>query len=77
MGKLKVVGYVKQMMEINDLKGVTYIEPFTEGVSVALSLLFDKYEGNVKINDKDWGISVFRHFVLNEPEILFRMISIC
>lgn len=35
-GKLKVVDYVKQLMEVNDLMGGTYIEPYAGGASVAL-----------------------------------------
>lgn len=37
-GKLKVVDYVKQLIEANDLMGGTYIEPYAGGASVALSL---------------------------------------
>lgn len=73
-GKLKVVNYVKQLMEVNDLKGGTYIEPYAGGASVALSLLFDKYASKIKINDKDRSIYAFWHSVLNETEDLCRMI---
>ena len=53
-----MVDYVKQLMEVNDLRGGTYIEPYAGGASVALSLLFDKYAGKIKINDKDHAIMV-------------------
>ena len=74
-GKLKVVDYVKQLMEVNDLKGGTYIEPYAGGASVALSLLFDKYAGKIKINDKDRAIYAFWYAVLNETDALCRMIN--
>ena len=74
-GKLKVVDYVKQLMEVNDLIGGTYIEPYAGGASVALSLLFDKYAGKIKINDKDRAIYAFWYSVLNETEELCRMIN--
>ena len=74
-GKLKVVDYVKQLMEVNDLKGGTYIEPYAGGASVALSLLFDKYARKIKINDKDRAIYAFWYAVLNETENLCRMIQ--
>lgn len=74
-GKLKVVDYVKQLMEVNDLIGGTYIEPYAGGASVALSLLFDKYAGKIKINDRDRAIYAFWYSVLNETEELCRMIN--
>ncbi len=74
-GKLKVVDYVKQLMEVNDLRGGTYIEPYAGGASVALSLLFDKYAGKIKINDKDRAIYAFWYAVLNETDSLCRLIN--
>ena len=74
-GKLKVVDYVKQLMEVNDLMGGTYIEPYAGGASVALSLLFGQYAGKIKINDKDRSIYAFWYSVLNETDALCRLIS--
>lgn len=74
-GKLKVVDYVKRLMEVNDLMGGTYIEPYAGGASVALSLLFGKYAGKIKINDKDRAIYAFWYAVLNETDALCRLIA--
>lgn len=74
-GKLKVVDYVKQLMEVNDLKGGRYIEPYAGGASVALSLLFCKYASRIKINDKDRAIYAFWYAVLHETDALCRMIN--
>ena len=74
-GKLKVVDYVKNLMEVNDLVGGTYIEPYAGGASVALSLLFGKYAGKIKINDKDRAIYAFWYSVLDETEELCRKIQ--
>lgn len=74
-GKLKVVDYVKHLMEVNDLMGGTYIEPYAGGASVALSLLFSKYASRIKINDKDRAIYAFWYAVLNETDALCRMIN--
>ena len=74
-GKLKVVDYVKQLMEVNDLMGGKYIEPYAGGASVALSLLFGQYAGKIKINDKDRSIYAFWYSVLNETDALCRLIS--
>ena len=74
-GKLKVVDYIKQLFEVNDLVGGTYIEPYAGGASVALSLLFDRYAGRIKINDIDRSIYAFWYSVLNNTEALCRLIS--
>lgn len=74
-GKMKVVDYIKRLFEVNDLMGGTYIEPYAGGASVALSLLFDKYAGKIKINDKDRSIYAFWYSVLNYTEELCRLIS--
>lgn len=74
-GKLKVVDYIKRLFEVNDLVGGTYIEPYAGGASVALSLLFDRYAGRIKINDIDRSIYAFWHSVLNNTDALCRLIS--
>lgn len=73
-GKLKVVDYVKQLLEANDLCGGTYIEPYAGGASVALSLLFSQHASRIKINDIDRSIYAFWHCVLNETDELCRLI---
>ena len=74
-GKLKVVNYIKRLMEENDLCGGTYIEPYAGGANVALSLLLSKYAKLIKINDIDRSIYAFWHSVLMETENLCRMIQ--
>lgn len=74
-GKLKVVDYIKRLMEENNLCGGTYIEPYAGGANVALSLLLSKYAKRIKINDIDRSIYAFWHSVLVETENLCRMIK--
>jgi DNA adenine methylase len=74
-GKLKVVDYIKRLLEANDLCDGTYIEPYAGGASVALSLLFNQYVQNVRINDIDRSIYAFWYSVLNETDALCRMIN--
>lgn len=74
-GKLKVVDYIKRLMEVNDLCGGTYIEPYAGGANVALSLLFGNYAKRIKINDIDRSIYAFWHSVLTETEALCKMIQ--
>jgi len=74
-GKLKVVDYIKRLLEVNDLCGGTYIEPYAGGASVALSLLFSKYAGRIKINDIDRSIYAFWYSVLNNTDEFCRLIA--
>lgn len=74
-GKLKVVDFIKRLMEENDLCGGTYIEPYAGGANVALSLLLSKYAKRIKINDIDRSIYAFWYSVLVETENLCRMIK--
>lgn len=74
-GKLKVVNYIKRLMEENDLCGGTYIEPYAGGANVALSLLLSKYAKLIRINDIDRSIYAFWYSVLTETENLCRMIQ--
>ena len=46
-----MIDYVKRLLEVNDLCGGTYIEPYAGGASVALSLLYSKHAARIKIND--------------------------
>jgi len=74
-GKLKVVDYVKLLMEENDLCGGTYIEPYAGGASVALSLLLGRFASRIKINDIDSSIYAFWHSVLYETDAFCRLIA--
>lgn len=73
-GKLKVVDYVKRLIEVNDLMDGTYIEPYAGGAGVALALLFSEYVNNIKINDVDRSIFAFWHSVLDETDDICRLI---
>jgi len=74
-GKAKLISFMKLFYESNDLMGNTYIEPYTGGGAVALSLLIDGYAENIIINDYDRSIFAFWHSVLNNTDELCRLIS--
>lgn len=74
-GKLKVVDYIKQVFEANDLCDGHYIEPYAGGASVALALLQSEYAHTIHINDIDRSIYAFWHSVLHQPEALCRLIT--
>ena len=74
-GKLKVVDYIKQLFELNNLCGGHYIEPYAGGASVALSLLYSNYAHTIHINDVDRSIYAFWYSVLYHTDALCRLIQ--
>jgi DNA adenine methylase len=74
-GKTQLVPYLRHFIELNDLEGRHYVEPFAGGASVALDLLFREYVSEITINDKDLSIFSFWRSVLNYTEELCKLIS--
>lgn len=74
-GKAKLISFMKLFYESNNLMGNTYIEPYTGGGAVALSLLIDGYAKNIIINDVDRSIFAFWHSILNNTDEFCKLIS--
>lgn len=64
-GKSRLIDFFVSVIEQNNLKGGTYIEPFSGGAAVALALAIDGYMERVVINDYDRSIYAFWYSVLN------------
>jgi len=65
-GKRRLLGVVKLLLELNDLKEIHYFEACAGGSSIALSLLFEEYASVIHINDLARPVFAFWHCVLNE-----------
>ena len=63
-GKCRLVDFIKSIIDMNDLKGGTYIEPFSGGAAIALALAIDEYMERIVINDYDRSIYAFWHSIL-------------
>lgn len=63
-GKSRLIDFMKSIIEQNNLKGGTYIEPFSGGAAIALALAIDGYMKRVVINDYDRSIYAFWHSIL-------------
>lgn len=74
-GKNILKNDISKLIEVNNLLGCTYVEPFAGGSALALSLLFDGIVNRIVINDYDHSVYAFWHSVLNEPEGLCDLIS--
>jgi DNA adenine methylase len=65
-GKACLAGFLAEVIELNELRGCTYYEPYAGGAGAALSLLRDGWVSEVFINDADERVSAFWLSVLNE-----------
>lgn len=73
-GKGKVADYFKQIFRDNLLYDGVYVEPYTGGASVALSLLLNEYASRIVINDIDISIYAFWNSVLYKTDELVKLI---
>lgn len=74
-GKTKLYKYVKSIIEVNNLIGETYIEPFAGGSGLALKLLMNNDVKRIVINDLDPAIYAFWYCVLNSPEQMCNFVA--
>lgn len=74
-GKGKVVNFFKDLLRVNRLYDIDYVEPYTGGGSVALALLFGEYARRIHINDKDPAVHAFWYSALKDPDLLCRKIN--
>lgn len=74
-GKGKLVPYIKQLLETNDLVDGVYVEPYAGGAAVALELLLHEYVRRIYINDISAGVAAFWRSVLDNTDALCSMIA--
>jgi DNA adenine methylase len=66
-GKAGLTPFLTDVLDLNDLRGVDYYEPYAGGAGAALGLLGDNVVNKVSINDSDYRIYAFWSTILNEP----------
>lgn len=74
-GKSKLTPYVQDTIEINNLEGGAYIEPFAGGAAIAWYLLLNNTVKKVYINDLNPSIYAFWLCVLNRTNELCKRIE--
>lgn len=67
-GKAGFSPFLTDVLDLNDLRGVTYFEPYAGGAGAALALLADKVVSHIHINDADWRIYSFWKSVLEDSD---------
>jgi DNA adenine methylase len=63
-----LAGFLTDVVEMNELRGCTYYEPYAGGAGAALSLLRDGVVSQIFINDADERVNAFWVSVLDENE---------
>ncbi|WP_430597509.1 DNA adenine methylase [Enterococcus sp. AZ177] len=74
-GKTQLSKYVKNLIDLNKLNNVTYIEPFAGGAGVAIELLLNRDVSKIVINDYDKSIYSFWNAILNQTDKFIKMIE--
>lgn len=74
-GKGKLAAYVKEIIGANKLFDGEYVEPYAGGAAIGLELLFQEYVSRIHINDLSRPVYSFWKAVLNDTEVLCRLVK--
>jgi DNA adenine methylase len=67
-GKASLAAFLEDVIDLNDLRGCRYYEPYAGGAGAALTLLEKKVVDEIHINDADPRVFAFWNAILNETE---------
>ena len=67
-GKALLAGFLARTINLNNLSGCSYFEPFAGGAGAALRLLREGVVAELHLNDLDPRITAFWSAALSEPE---------
>jgi DNA adenine methylase len=74
-GKGIIGGFLKSVIDSNNLEGCNYFELYAGGGGAALYLLFNNVVRNIHLNDADIHIYAFWYSILNNPELFIKKIE--
>ena len=74
-GKWRIAPFINRLLDLNDLNGREYVEPYAGGASLALSLLLTGIVSRIHLNDLDPAIFAFWWAVLNKPDDMMKLIA--
>lgn len=74
-GKGRLANYIAEILEMNELVGGGYSEPFCGGAGIALSLLYAEKVNHIYLNDVDRAVYAFWHTAIHENERLCKLIK--
>lgn len=67
-GKWRIATFFEDLLQVNGFRGRRYLEPYSGGASLALSLLLGGHVSEIHLNDLDPSIHAFWSAVLNRNE---------
>lgn len=73
-GKGRLTQHVIDVLEMNDLSGGHYIEPYAGGAGIAITLLYLEYADHIHLNDLDLAVFSFWRSVTNQTEDFLRLV---
>lgn len=73
-GKQKLAPFIRELIEVNDLRGCEYVEPYAGGAGVALELLVANVVSKIHLNDSCRAVYAFWKSVRDESEKFARRI---
>ena len=74
-GKGKILSFMIDLIKLNKLENIEYIEPYAGGAAVALGLLLNNKVSQIHINDSDKAIYAFWDSVLNYTDEFIQKIE--
>lgn len=74
-GKWRFFPVFERLIELNDLEGLAYAEPYAGGASLALSLLFEELVSDVFLNDIDPAIYAFWDVVVHRNKEFLELLD--
>ncbi len=74
-GKSCLLDITLQIIDYNDLGQKHYVEPYSGGCGLALSLLYEGYITYAHLNDADRAVWAFWHSALHHSDTLVSMVQ--
>lgn len=74
-GKGKILSFMIELIKLNKLKNIEYVEPYVGGAAVALGLLLNNVVSKIHINDSDKAIYSFWYSILNYTDDFIEKIN--
>jgi len=73
-GKGRLTQHVIDLIEMNDLVGAHYVEPYAGGAGIAISLLYLEYVDHIHLNDLDPSVHAFWRAIIDHTEEFTRLV---
>lgn len=73
-GKGRLSQFIIDLIEMNELEDVQYIEPYAGGAGIAITLLYLEYVSHIHLNDIDRSLFAFWQAVLKETDALCKLV---